>query len=775
LDGRGSVSPSNGVIVTYAWSTPDTPYTGTPNSASGERATLVFLASEGTVDVTLTVTDTTSKIGTITETIDLSGADRPLLRRAVSVAFGSAWEVTPDGGLTWNEATSLGAVTHTPPYAGGVDDRAPAADYALLANGDDTIYSTVDHLDTAPTALAILLGDVTALWQNEADPTRVWAAVGPLVYRSVDGGATFTAMSAPSGDDVVWLMEDPAVENSVFALAGADFWVTTAPATAGAWAVLYEGPAGAVARQFVRSRDGQITWVCYTGTFTGDPVQRVETGAGVVFPGTPPTEIQTLALDPDAASDGAATLYLWDDAGNIYTADGITGLDGALSTQSHAAGETPMHAIHDPDAPIVYVAVFGTTAGAVYKLLTQSDRLLLFRQGASGRQAHMLGLAPGVAVVHVALLMVGGNVGAGTGVYRSVDLGATWVSVSGDLPSSGWAGIVAAADDDWIVYKNGAAYRTVNGGVNWTALTGVASGVSGNQAYIIRGVAFDPEDTNDWAIVGSRQDTGALENRAFVTRGSGTAGTATTSWIADSFVDGSDDIGIPSGVVFGDDGDLVVATDYYSSGSSGTSHGSWLLYPGGTLSGQGTDLGQTDTITRAIDRQPDNPRVLAVASDPGGVRGEVWHALHYASIAPEVFTTADDADANTMLRGWRTLSARRVRLSRPMGIRSYGCAPTDSCSKPSPRCGLTAARRAGWCMTAMGRGRRLRCRAILARRAPMCQWSRSRHEKVTAGARKETRRYSCGVQASRRAHFQPDCRRTNSARQWHDARGRAAQ
>jgi hypothetical protein len=75
LDGSGSTSLSGGEIVSWDWSTSTTTYSASPNSATGVKATLLFLASEGTADITLTVTDTTSKTGSITQTIDLTGAD----------------------------------------------------------------------------------------------------------------------------------------------------------------------------------------------------------------------------------------------------------------------------------------------------------------------------------------------------------------------------------------------------------------------------------------------------------------------------------------------------------------------------------------------------------------------------------------------------------------------------------------------------------------------------------------------------------------------------
>ena len=90
---------------------------------------------------------------------------------------------------------------------------------------------------------------------------------------------------------------------SVFLLAGANMYSATAPDVG--YALLYAGPVGSTARQFVRSRDGQVTWICYSGAPSGEALQRVETGA---LADLATTDIRTLALDREA-TNLRATLY----------------------------------------------------------------------------------------------------------------------------------------------------------------------------------------------------------------------------------------------------------------------------------------------------------------------------------------------------------------------------------------------------------------------------------------------------------------------------------
>ena len=72
---------------------------------------------------------------------------------------------------------------------------------------------------------------------------------GCIVYRSNDGGATFTAWSTLPAT-VVDIIEDPALDNSVFVLAGPHMYQSIGPSAS--WAVFYAGPSGATARRWSR-------------------------------------------------------------------------------------------------------------------------------------------------------------------------------------------------------------------------------------------------------------------------------------------------------------------------------------------------------------------------------------------------------------------------------------------------------------------------------------------------------------------------------------------
>lgn len=501
LDGSGSVSLTGGAITTYAWTTATSVYGSTPNTASGVNAVLIYPGATTSASITLTVTDTTSKTNAITQTIDLTGADTLApLARIVSAAGGAAWLITQDGGRTWNTETSNGDAIAVGTYGAGIDDRAPgtAPTYGLLAtrgaSGAGGLRQTLTALATASTNLVSNAAAITSnIWVNEANPARVWFAIADTLYRSTDGGATKTAMVKPaSGTNITWIIEDPVVDNSVFCLAGANLYHATDP-TSG-WTVLYSGPGGSTARQFVRSRDGQVTWVCYTGAPSGEAAQRVETGA---VADVAVTAFRTLALDRNASKD-AATLYLIGAQASpaIYSVDGLTGLSAFTSSQTFPSGTTVQHMLADPEVDVIYTADFDSVAasqGALRKYFTLSDRLMLWKSLAAGQQGHMLGFGgPNTQVRGTIILLPYAASGAADKIWFGDIATGTWTGKTPPEASKKWYSCRVNpfdtnklllfrrprdADNESAV--NNALWYSSDGGDNWTNVwTNIANGTN---------------------------------------------------------------------------------------------------------------------------------------------------------------------------------------------------------------------------------------------------------------------------------------------------------
>jgi hypothetical protein len=641
LDGSGSTSLSGGEIVSWDWSTSTTTYGGSPTTATGVKAVLLFLASEGTADITLTVTDTTSKTGTIEQTIDLTGADTmPPIQRVLSVAFGAAWAVTPDGGVTWNIETTNGDAIAVGTIGAGADDRAAgtAGTYGVLATrgsgGAGGLRGSLDLLATASTNLVSNGGAITSnIWVNEANPARVWFAIGTAVYRSLDGGATKTAMAA-APDTVTWIMEDPSVDNSVFLLAGADMLNATDP-TVG-WAVLYPGPVGATARQFVRSRDGQVTWICYTGAPAGEALQRVENGAAADIAAT---DIRTLALD-NAASSLVATLWAVtaDNPAQIWSFDGLTGLSATQATPTLPSGATAMHMLSDPDVDLLYIADFDSVVngtGAVRKFL--ADQLYLYKAGATGQQAHMLGFgARATAPAEVLRMTISVDPGGvwhyrdgfwtfrpitASGTMRGITIAADpfnpsrWLAVFNNDSVACFASGGKIIGDDW---GYSPLWETEDAGVTWTEvlITPPPGWIDGS---FCSSVSFNDQFGNSWAAVFANGGT----YYTAVVLGSGGAVT--------SIVEGST-TSAPD-ITSGTEGEWLLLVTF-SAGADGTRYldtSSIFHTPAGSPP---TDIG-----THAIDRESGASRGAYIVD--GDI---VYHTTDYRAAQPTSLLTGRSAD-----------------------------------------------------------------------------------------------------------------------------------
>jgi hypothetical protein len=554
LDGSASSSPS-GEIFSYAWVTSTPTYGTTSDTATGVKATLIFEAADSPAEISLTVVDTTSKSDTEEQPVDLTGADSvPPFQEVVNVAAGASWYATPDGGGTWNVEASGDAVA-VGIIGAGADDRAPgtAPTYGLLATrgaaGAGGLRQTLDVLTTASTPLVNAGSAITSnIWVNEGNPARVWFAVGTAVYRSIDGGVTKTAMAA-APDVVTWIMEDAAVENSVFVLSGADMLNATDP-TIG-WAMLYPGPVGAIARQFVRSRDGQVTWICYSDAPAGESLQRVENGAAADWGAT---DCRTLALDRQASSL-IATVYgiTADDPAQIWSFDGLTGLSAAQSTQLFPAGATVQHMLHSRVFDVIYTADFnsiGAGQGALRKYFPLADVLLLWKQLAGGEQGHMLGLGGPNTPTQIEIIeLARGATGAADRLFHWTPA-TLWQSIALPAANKYWFKVVANPfdPDKWLLLGNSntsAAYSggdvtmadgtpclwlTEDAGATWAPITLPDPSIS---PVNILDLEWSQTNGDDWFIAAQNNaTTTALWRGTGATAASPVKDTTTTAYLA---------------------------------------------------------------------------------------------------------------------------------------------------------------------------------------------------------------------------------------------------
>lgn len=166
--------------LTYAWSSTG----GDPASGTGVRYSFKAPPASFPIDVTLTVSDGTSA-DVVTQTIAATGA--AVASRELYVAAGNAFLATPDGGATWYSQSGLNvrAVAPLLPKGEGWFGSGPR------------LYRTLDYCATAPEAIRLFPGDVTAVWLHESISSR--CLVG------LDTGAVYLTTNLDQGTLATWV------------------------------------------------------------------------------------------------------------------------------------------------------------------------------------------------------------------------------------------------------------------------------------------------------------------------------------------------------------------------------------------------------------------------------------------------------------------------------------------------------------------------------------------------------------------------------------------
>lgn len=392
LDGGASKSMTEGEIVSYAWQSQTPTYDGSPMTATGRYAVFVYPATATEAIIALTVTDTSSKTDTVTQTIPLTAGATPIGRRVLNFAAGNAWYATPDGGKTWNVELGQDAIA-VPPIsnAGNAEaDQEIAKQVGLLATGGAggvRLRATTDALATPSANRATLPGPITMLWHHERDGKRIWAAVGTTPYLSTDGGETFAAKTAaPNAKPVTWIVESFAQNGSTHVLAG-DIVYETFDSGA-TYAEVYNAPPDTICKMMVSGFERH--WVGM-GNLDPDesPLRSIEGDTAAFSTEIEPrvTEIMALTMLVDEP-----TLIAVDQVGRIWK---VSAEDGGNPTQiavMPSVDGTPdvaHHMIRLPDENVCLIAA----NKALYKLFPSSGYIGVMLPVGVGQQGHMVGYA----------------------------------------------------------------------------------------------------------------------------------------------------------------------------------------------------------------------------------------------------------------------------------------------------------------------------------------------------------------------------------------------
>ncbi|MCO5171198.1 MAG: YCF48-related protein [Planctomycetes bacterium] len=394
---------------------------------------------------------------------------------AYAVANGGVFRTT-DGGLSWTRLPAPGGLSGL-----ALDPQDPQRLYVTSPGAGNQVFRSTDGGQTWSPSTTGASGPVGAPRVHPTDGQIVLVGSGGFVpgdgvFRSTDGGATWAQASGlPAGATVPAIAFDPSSPGVVYA-------ADATPEVGGATGTgLYRSTDGGATWTHLASTSGfttimdvvvDPTGVVYVGGRDGLGVQRSADGGASFTPmhtGLTDLEVNALALDPSAP----LTLYAGTDAGGelFRTTDG-----GATWSQ---------RAIDDPSTGTtteefaVSVAV-GAGGGQVYfgaftGLYGSADGGATFAL----RQHGITSVSVAAVVAHPT---APGTFYAGTrnGVWRTTDGGQTWARRNGGLPRleifEAHALVLDRLNPDtlYLALEDAGVWRSTDAGLTWSDVTAPA-------------------------------------------------------------------------------------------------------------------------------------------------------------------------------------------------------------------------------------------------------------------------------------------------------------
>jgi len=365
-----------------------------------------------------------------------------------------------DGGVTWERTLGDDAGEDHQVLAFAIDPLAPDTLYAGTVYG---VYKTTDGGENW--TLTSLNRKVLAVAVDPNQPDTVYAgAVGGSVFKTVDGGATWSA--ADSGlpvtvDNVITTIAiNPADPSVVFAgsrgnspTQDAGLFKTTDGA--GSWVQTPLTSVIGIAMAFAPEPQTAL----YVGSWYFDLFKTYDRGVSWLGNAidTDGAQVSSIVVDQAAPATAYAVLngvvYKTTDGGSTWVGSS-TGLPmtGTCST-----------IVMDPVTPsTLYVGCWNDVA-SVYKSIDGGENWNA--SGLPNSGVRVLAIDP----QDPAVLFAGG---VGTGVYKTADSGATWVPVNTGLPQEHEDSYVIVVDpsDSSVVYLgtwSDGLFKSTDGGASW--------------------------------------------------------------------------------------------------------------------------------------------------------------------------------------------------------------------------------------------------------------------------------------------------------------------
>jgi photosystem II stability/assembly factor-like uncharacterized protein len=443
-------------------------------------------------------------------------------------------EKSVDGGVTW---TALPALS-VPYFAVVVDPLHPATVYA---SSDMGVAKTTDGgmtwtvLPSSGLPGAAHLGNLAidprapgTLYASEGFSPTPPAITGLGIYKTIDGGATWTAITSGPGATYVYALAiDPT--NSAVIYAGNRTGIFKSTSAGAGWSVADDGfTAFSVGAAAI---DPASSATLYAGTDGGGVFKSSDAGAHWSLPNPISGDvftIQALAVDPSqtaivyAGTDDG--VFKSTDAGASWNAIGAGIPEGSsvyslVIDPSHSAtvyAGTALGLFRTTDGGVTWTSILDDVvpvlaidpvATATLYVSTEED-LLKSTDGGATWAAIEAGLGPpGFSFNVTGLAIDPANTStlyavSFRGVFKSADAGATWVAMTCGLPIATFDShpfypltyLAVDSRNPGTVYAGGSGvFKTVDGGASWNAIGSELSGVS------VLSLVFDPRTSTLYA------------------------------------------------------------------------------------------------------------------------------------------------------------------------------------------------------------------------------------------------------------------------------------
>jgi hypothetical protein len=362
------------------------------------------------------------------------GASAKSLTKATSAAFditARAW-TRMNSGL---EGASVARLVYDP-----TDGNIA---YATTSSG---VYKSVDGGATWHFAS---FGAPDATWAIAIDPTTpstlYASSFGAAVYKSTNGGASWTQLQLPPGSLSYGVVVDPARTSTLL--------VDTMNA-------------------ILRSDDGGANWVVALPNAT-----QLTVGAGPIYAET------TTSSSVMKSDDHGQTWTPTGTAGGILTADpvspGTLYLSGSPS-KSVDSGQTwmPITTGLPANASVHRIAISKANPSRIYAALDSGGVFISNDGGQNWVNAGLPNVSAFAAAAHPLDPAKALICSLSSGVFSTADSGGTWAHASHGLPAPTRALLLSG--NVLLTPTGSGLFQSLNGGVSWTRVPGLADGVEVN-------------------------------------------------------------------------------------------------------------------------------------------------------------------------------------------------------------------------------------------------------------------------------------------------------